>query len=231
MSTAQSIINRAFRLATGSTDTPGGSDTTTALEALNNLLGSWQNDGLVVFSRTTLTLPTVAAQASYTIGPSGDLVTTRPVSIEKAYIRESNSDYEIELIEFKEWDLIVDKTATSDLVTVAYYNPTSTNGTFYVWPIPDGVKNIYLDVKTPFSTLAAGDTLVYPPGYERALGFALAIEIAPEYGQQVPAVIYDLAAKSKAEIMRTNSRPIKAKSGLTDLLGTSRGQSNILVGP
>jgi len=231
MPTAQTVINRAFRLVTGSTDAPNTTDTDTALEALNNLLASWRNDNLTIFSSTKLTLSLVASTASYTIGPTGDLVTTRPISIEYAYQTISNTDYGVAIQTQEEYDRINDKTTTGDLVHLIAYNPTMADGTLSVWPIPNANTSLYLTVNTTLDVLTAGTTLSFPPGWERALGANLAVEIAPEYGIEVPQSVMMLAQKSLTEIKRANLRPVKLNSGLTELLGTNKRSSNILIGP
>jgi hypothetical protein len=231
MSTAQTIINRAFRLVTGSTDALSTTDTANGLEALNNLLQSLRNSGLTTYSKDKLTLPIVANTAAYTVGPTGDLVTTRPISIDNAYQRVGSIDYLINIHGQLEYDRIKDKLTTGDLVHILAYNPTAPDGTVTVWPVPTANTSIYLTVTSPLAVLTAGTTLTLPPGWERMLGANLAVEIAPEYGFEVTPTIAAIARSSLTEIKRANVKRVKLQSGLTELLGTNQGVSNIFIGP
>ena len=70
------------------------------------------------------------------------------------------------------------------------------------------VNTLVLDSWKPLSTLAALTTsLSLPPGYERALRYALALELAPEYGRQVSEIVMAAAVESKAAIKRMNIAP------------------------
>ena len=47
----------------------------------------------------------------------------------------------------------------------------------------------------------------FPRGYERALRYALAVELAPEFGKDVPDTVRKISRASKAVIKRLNSMP------------------------
>ena len=51
-------------------------------------------------------------------------------------------------------------------------------------PVPDAALTITLVHDEAFTALASVSTsLSFPPGYERALRYALAVELAPEFGK------------------------------------------------
>jgi len=77
------------------------------------------------------------------------------------------------------------------------------------WPVPNtGVNNVVLYSWKPLAELALITTVLsLPPGYERALKFALAVELAPEFGKALSDNVAALAIESKAAIKRMNYRP------------------------
>jgi hypothetical protein len=50
-----------------------------------------------------------------------------------------------------------------------------------------------------------------PPGYERALKYALAIELAPEFGKSASPEIVAIANNAKAAIKRNNLQSVELK--------------------
>ncbi len=50
------------------------------------------------------------------------------------------------------------------------------------------------------------DTLDLPPGYERALKYNLAVEIAPEYEREASSTVKDIAKTSYGVVVRTNQQ-------------------------
>ena len=68
--------------------------------------------------------------------------------------------------------------------TGIYYDPSYPDGRVYVVPVPDTALTITLVHDEAFTALASVSTsLSFPPGYERALRYALAVELAPEFGK------------------------------------------------
>ena len=53
--------------------------------------------------------------------------------------------------------------------------------------------------------------LALPPGYERAIKFNLAEELAPEYGTELLPGAIKIANESKKNVIRINSQPVVAQ--------------------
>lgn len=209
MATAQTIIDRALRLlgVIASGESPTAAEGADGLTALNAMIDSWRNDRLMVYSVVNQAL-TLTGAASYTLGPTGGLVISRPVKIESAYCRVDGVDYPVDVVTKAQWDAISDKSATGDIVTTIYYDPTHPNGTLYAYPLTS--NTLYLGLWTPLGAFAAvGDTVSLPPGYERALAANLAIEAAPEYEREPSSAVVLMAKESKAAIKRINSPAIR----------------------
>lgn len=228
MATGQTLINRAQRLI--GCASPTTDESNDGLVALNAMIASWQIEKINVFAYLDTAFNLAATVNSYTVGPSGNFaLTPRPSKIEQIFVRAGSINYEIELIDFEKWNRIPDQTSTSDIPLKAYYEPTLPTGTLKVWPVPTTVYALHIVTWTSLSELAAlSTTIVLPQGYERALTYNLAIEVASEFGQQPSKSVIAIAAESKAAIKRMNQRPMLATP---DLWGTIQGQrSNIYSG-
>lgn len=208
MATAQTLIDRACRLvgAVASGESASTDETADFLIALNAMIESWNLDRLAIYAISDVTKVLTASDGSYTIGSGGDINTTRPVSIHSASVTVSGVDLPVQVISKDAFDSIssVSSTGVPDRL---YYEPAYPLGIVNLYPLPDSTYTLTLAVRTPLTSFAtAGTSVSLPPGYERALAYNLAIEIAPELGRPVPAEVARVAAVSMAAIKR-NNRP------------------------
>lgn len=231
MATASTLINRALRLigqlASGAS--PTSDESSDALVALNDMVEAWKNERLLVYALQEESLSLSDGTASYTIGPSGSpsLNTIRPIDIEEAWIVASNTSYPVKKMQDEEYAAIPDKTTESDWPEYFLYRPSMANGTLIVYPVPNATRTMKLLTRVPVSEFAAvGTTVSLPPGWQRALTYNLALEIAPEYDTAPSAEVVHIARESKAWLKRNNHRPILSRRELS-FVGGSR--SNILA--
>jgi hypothetical protein len=232
MATAQDIIDRAGRLlgvvASGASAT--AAESADALEALNALLDAWRNDKLMAYSLTEVSKAMTVGDASYTFVASGDFNGPRPTKIESAYMTINGVNYPVRILTKDEWYAIEDKTVTGAQVEKLWYNPTMSSGTVNVWPVPAATNTLTLVVQTPITALATvGTTVAFPPGWERALAYNLALEIAPEFTVEPSANVVRVARTSLTAIKRINSSAILSATELPALLGNA-GRSHIEIG-
>lgn len=231
MTIARDIVARAHRLLgkAQSGDALPEAEFQDGLTALNMLLESWQAEKLVVYAFVDTAFTLVSADASYTVGPAGDFaLTPRPSKIENVYIRASNIDYGVELVDNDRWVAISAKTVTSNVPRKAYYEPTLPTGTLQVWPVPDTGNSLHIVTWTAISSLDLLTTAIaLPVGYERALSYNLAVDLGPELSVQPPATVIQIAIDSKATIMRANNRPLIS---YTDLVVLGIRKSDIYSG-
>lgn len=232
MASAQTIIDRALRLigAIASGESPTTAESNDGLTALNAMISSWQTEKLNVYAFVDTAFTLVATDASYTVGPAGNFaLTPRPSKIENVYVRANDIDYPVELIDKDKWLSIPDKTSDSDIPIYAYYEPTLTAGTLQLWPVPNAAYSLHIVTWTTLAELAAlSTTITLPQGYERALAYNLAIEVAPEYEKEPSASVQSIAMESKAAIKRANNLEMLMNSELGYLIGGQR--SNIFSG-
>lgn len=206
MATAQTIIERAMRLigALDPEETPTATELANGLIALNAMMESWQLDRLMVYASEDVTKALTGGVGSYTIGPTGAIVSSRPIRIESARILAGGVETPLQVIQKDQYDAIPVKTTQSTPDTL-YYQPSYPNGTVYLSPIPSG-DTLKLSVFTQLQSFALVSTSVsLPPGYERAMHYNLAIEIAPEFQKSVSQEVASNATESKAAIKRANN--------------------------
>lgn len=217
MATGQSLVDRACRLigVVASGDSATADESTDVLTAINAMIDSWRNDGLMAYASTEVSKAMVVGDASYTFATSADFNGVRPVEVKSAYMTIGTTLYPVQVITEEDWYAIEDRTVTSDLVEKVWYNPTMSSGTVNVWPVPNATNTLTLVVRTPVADLALGTTVSLPPGWEEAIVYNGAIRIAPEFEKQVPAYVDKIATASLAAIKRVNSRPISGMSELT----------------
>lgn len=232
MATVQVVIDRAYRLL-GQLNLGESADSTesaNALIAINALLDSWRNESLMCYAMQDQSINLANGNTSKTIGPTGDLVTTRPTNIDDAYILYSGDSIPVKIIEYaSEYVYIPDKTTTDTYPLKIAYNPEMPDGRIYMYPLPNATSVLHVITRTPVTAFAlVSTTISLPPGWEDALAANLALYLAPELQVQPSPMVIGMAANTKRSIKRTNTRPIKQADELVAISQPYRG--NILTG-
>jgi hypothetical protein len=231
VATTTTIITRALRLLgqIESGEDAGDDELSDGLIALNAMLDSWRNERLMCYALQEESLTLADGDAVYTIGPSGDLNTSRPVAIEAAWIVDSDgATHDVEIITDADYAGIANKTTEGDWPDRAVYRPTMSTGTLVVYPVPNATRTLKLLTRVVIASLSSGDSITLPPGWERALAFNLAIEIAPEYETAPSMEVMKIARESKAAIKRINTPLVPVANETAAAFNASRG--NILTG-
>lgn len=212
MSTAAEIIERSLLMigAIASGETPTSDEQSDAFTAMKEMLDSWSNEHLIIPAATNEDVTLVANQQSYTMGSGGDFDTTRPMRIEQAIVRDAtNFDLKIYNITQDEWAFNPLKQTTSELPLELYVEYTNPLATLYFWPKPSSARTVSLWSWKPLSAIATVSTeLTFPPGYDRAIRFNLARELAGEYGKSLTPEQMEIARESKANIKIMNKKQI-----------------------
>ncbi len=163
-------------------------------------------------------------QATVTSNSGGDWPTIRPVRIEDAYViwndPLSSQAVDIPMVNmtYEEYAAITVKQTPSTFAFAFYDDNNYPLKTISLWPIPTGSTNIRLWLRMPlvdFTDLNA--ILTWPPGYERAFRFNLAIELAAEFGKDIPEQVAQIANSTVEDLITTNAIPryLIGPSGLT----------------
>lgn len=212
--TGRDLLKASLRLigAIAPGESLSATEAVDGLATLNRMIDGWSNESLMIYSKVREEFTLTANDGVYSIGPSADFNTTRPISIEEATLEvtSGNPDYEIPLRIIKtsaEWAAISQKDSTNTYPECIFAEGTYPNETINLYPIPSEANKLVLYSKKPISTVATIDTSIsYPPGYEEALIYNLALRLAPEYGRQVTEMVMMTAIESKASIKRVNHR-------------------------
>lgn len=213
--TAASLIASSLRvigvLASG--ENPPSNEAIDGLTTLNQLIESWSNEQLLIPNKIREVFPLVAGQQSYTMGVGGNFNTARAQRIENAIIQLAATNPVVELpmkiLNQDEYASIILKTLVSTFPLYVYCDGSYPLDSLSFWPVPNTtVNNVVLYSWKPLADLTTLTTaLSLPPGYERALKYALALELAPEYGKMLSEQGVELAVQSKAAIKRMNVQP------------------------
>ena len=184
-------------------ETPTAQETNDALESLNILMKVYAKKGLKIFLKGNQSITLVASKSNYTLGPSGDVTMDRPIEIESAYRRDSNSaDTIMTIFSRDEYRNLSDKTSAGTPINL-YFNKQLTNSEIDIWPVPTSSDaseyTLEISYRKPADDAdATTDDIEFPPEWYRTLIWNLAEEEMESY---------DLPDKKQ--------RRIKAKAKIT----------------
>ena len=197
------------------------------LARMNTMLNTWAAERLstYVVNRSLYTL--TAGQQRYTLGPTGDFVQQRPQWIDRmGILQQQNTDQPIELplklLTTQRWlGQVPVKNITSSLPTRVYVDGAFPNRNMDFWPFPD-IGNLQISVYWAESlsqfTVLTTDTS-FPPAYDEAIIYNLAVRLMPEFGHQTdPAIVVralELFSIVKSSQMATHMEELVVDDALT----------------
>jgi len=213
--TGRDLLQRALRLlgVLGEGERLTDAQASDGLDTLNDWLDGLRTEALTLSTITRTTHALTASQASYTVGPSGNLAIPFPAYLDAISLIDTtiSPTYERPLSVFSEasWAALPQKGLTAAEPHSVYYTPTFPLGALSVYPVPTSTT-LQLAVYAPGSPLisvASLDTVIsVPPGWARMLVSNLAVELAEEYGKPVTPTLLERATESKAAVKRSNTR-------------------------
>jgi hypothetical protein len=211
MTTAGDLINGSLRLlgVLAEGETPSAETSQDALVAMNQMIQSWNTERLAVFSTQDQVVTWPPGQRSRTLGPTGDIVANRPVSIDDStYFRDpaTGISYGLKLINQQQYNGIAVKTVTSTYPQVLWVNMTFPDIEMYVYPVPTKVLEFHVvSVNELTQPANLATDLAFPPGYLRCFRYNLACELAPEFGTEPSRQVSRIAMTSKRNLKRINN--------------------------
>lgn len=189
--TAEDLIHQALR-AIGVI--PSGVSASTeekndGLLALNQLLANW--------SAHQVAIPNLTRRQVALNGAASYNLVTRPLRIKAAMWLHAGVEVGYEIVSAEVF-------ADGRRSRVLYHDGGFATGVIRLRPSPSG-GTLELDQFEPLGSLGALNTTVnLPPGYERALKFALAKDLAGEYGRPLPPEVAAGAEEAVQAIVSLN---------------------------
>jgi hypothetical protein len=208
------LLASAFRLigVLASGETLSGAESTDALLIAQQMLDSWQAERLNVFAIQFNEFPLTPGTQTYTCGTGGTFNMTRPAKIERYSIVNLNNpaqplELPLQILDYQEWQSIVPvKLISSTLPQYVYDDHQYPLRNINYWCIPTVAVNTRLYSWAPLSTFPDLVTDVeFPPAYAKAIRYNLAVDLAPEWGRQVPQEVLLQAIQSKAVLKSMNA--------------------------
>ena len=181
---AQTLIRAALRaigvIAPG--ETPTADEEQDGLQALKFMLRHWSDRNIRIYVTEENSVALSGAE-SYTIGPSGGAITTTlPAGIKRVFTKDPGG---------------------SEIDVNYRYNAGFPLGTLYVSKYLSGT--LYVESwKQLTNPTVITSTVLFPPGYDEAIKWNLALRLAPEYGREPSPIVVSMALAALNDIETRN---------------------------
>lgn len=181
---AQDIINQCLlqQQWLDYTQTADSTKLAQMLTALQAMVKRWGSKGIKVWTVEQVTFSFVPGQYIYSIGPSGYVMTDRPLRIDFALIRPTNggSDIPLNALARQDWLMLGNKTQAGTPNSY-FYDPQLVNGNVYFYLDPDsfnsGAYNPYLYIRAQLQDIGGlTQTMMFPQEWYDPLIWGLAYE-------------------------------------------------------
>lgn len=205
-----------------------------ALRYFQRQLNAWQADALslAVSNRVTYTLPSGTSES--TIGPTGDIVTQRPVFVNQINYIVPGSTPPVEVpmgpMDDQQFQNLSIKSLTSSLPTEYYYQTSMTveNGTITWWPVVTQDVDLAIYLQLGMTEPPTLDTvLTVPPAYADAFHYDLAYRLCGPFARPMPEQLPSLRQQALMMMKRPNLDPGMLTVDQA-LLGNTGGAYNVL---
>ncbi len=234
MATASSMIYTSLVMngekeIGGTISTP---EQTYYLERLNAMMESWQLERLLCYQVIQESFALSVSTTAYSIGANGAFATDRPTRIvDPCFVRDASGyDSPVQLIPIDSYGYIGMKSDSTGYPRFLYYDQgfsSTSTATINLYPPPLGSMTLFINSMKQlqnFSTISHGVNL--PPGYQRAIEFNFAIEVAGGFTSVAPEVARIAMESKKAIKVQNLPDPImRVEAGVNNIY-----RRNILTG-
>jgi hypothetical protein len=208
--TVLELLEDASELLLGSDATLDATAYNKGLRILNSLINEWSTRRYGIYTVTREALPLVAGTGVYSMGPSGDFDTPRPIRVMDWFVRDSDgNDYTNTEIVDRGWSNGRGVKGTEAIPYELYYEPSYPLGSLSLYPVPDKAYTLHLDSQKALSQYTAlTNVLNLPPEYETALKFNLAIDWANALSVEPSQVVVSRAGQTLSQLKVLHSAPV-----------------------
>lgn len=221
--TALDLIKSALRsinvLAAG--ENPSADEGQDSLVILNQMIDSWNADGLMIFSEDINDFPLSSNQQVYSYGPGGDFDAPRPVNLDRASIVILSNpaqplEYPIPIYTDQDWqEKVPIKNVPGNLPLLIYDDGGFPLRNVTFWPVASDAtlfRSYVWQKLTQFTSLQSIGA--FPEGYIEAMRHNLAVRLAPEFQAQLSPATVELARSGLAVIKGGNADDTQLRSDL-----------------
>lgn len=203
-STIYGIINDAMHDAglLGEGDEPNSEQLATNFRRLNDIINLWQTQGLKLFLLQEVTIPLVASQSEYSLGPTGDVVMVKPIRILQANVLNSNNIRRpLVVLSWQEWMTLSQVTGNDGMISSYFVDKQISNLVVRFWnpPSVEEANNVVVALVqvAAHNAINLEESMQFPQEWRIALRWGLADDIST--GQ--PQAIMD-RCQQRAQIYR-----------------------------
>lgn len=155
--------------------------------AMNMMIKAWQAYGLNLWARKNQSILLTALKGEYSLGASGDIVMNRPLRIlecDRQLISDGTST-EMTPLSLSEYHDLPNKAQDGTPVNY-FYDPTLTNGSFKLWPVPGATESalytIEIVYQAPLEDMDSSvDDFAFPQEWLEPLRLGLAYRLSSKY--------------------------------------------------
>ena len=204
MPTVSDLIHSSFRLigAVAAGETLETNELNDAFVSINQMISSWNTEGLSLAGRLRQLLNLTSAINQYVLAQ-------RPVRIDAATASISGVDNPLEIVDAAAWEAlpVPEKAMQSIFIRKLYCDYLYPSSTIFIWPTPRAGGFLEMWFYAPITAFTdVNQTIDLPPGYEMALRYNFAVALLPEYPRsQADPTLPAQATSFKASIMQLNA--------------------------
>lgn len=187
-------------------DEPNGLQYADGLMRLCDLINMWQTSGLKLWLYSDLPVTLVAGTATYTFGPAGSTVMTKPLRVIQGYYLDANDNTTpLTELSWDEYKRLSQRTSEGTIINY-FVDKQATQLSVAFWMVPDATAALgkaHLIVETQATNpVSLTETHGFPAEWAIALRWGLADELATGQPQAIvdrcerKAAMYRLALEN-----------------------------------